>query len=78
MDVLRTPDDRFANLPGYNFPPHYLDNLTGYEGLRVHYVDQGAPNAPFVPQTDFLAFIMLNQNQSVGFIAIKLTNKIAP
>jgi haloalkane dehalogenase len=46
MDVLRTPDDRFANLPGYDFPPHYLDRLAGYEGLRVHYVDQGSPDAP--------------------------------
>ena len=23
MDVLRTPDERFANLPGYPFEPHY-------------------------------------------------------
>ena len=22
--VLRTPDERFANLPGYPFEPHYL------------------------------------------------------
>jgi len=45
VDVLRTPDDRFANLPGYGFAPHYVDDLDGYEGLRVHYVDQGAPDA---------------------------------
>src|ERR1700682_3017413 len=25
MDLLRTPDDRFANLPGYAFPPHYVE-----------------------------------------------------
>jgi pimeloyl-ACP methyl ester carboxylesterase len=46
MDVLRTPDDRFANLPGYTYSPHYVDDLKGYEGLRVHYVDQGANDAP--------------------------------
>jgi len=45
MDVLRTPDDRFADLPGYGFAPHYADDLDGYEGLRVHYLDQGAPDA---------------------------------
>ena len=36
-DVLRTPDDRFAGLPGYDFQPHYLDWL----GMRVHYLDEG-------------------------------------
>lgn len=37
MDVLRTPDYRFANLPGYSFVPRYLE----VDGLRVHYVDEG-------------------------------------
>ncbi|MXN64175.1 alpha/beta fold hydrolase [Stappia sp. GBMRC 2046] len=46
MDVLRTRDDRFADLPGYGFAPHYVEDLTGYEGLRVHYVDEGAQDAP--------------------------------
>ncbi len=41
METLRTPDDRFNALPGYDFAPHYLDDLQGYEGLRVHYVDDG-------------------------------------
>ena len=45
MEVLRTPDDRFADLPGYGFAPHYVDDLKGYDGLRVHYVDQGANDA---------------------------------
>ncbi len=42
MDVLRTPDERFNNLPGYDFEPHYVDDLQGYEGLRVHYLDEGS------------------------------------
>ncbi len=37
MSVYRTPDDRFAELPGFPFAPRYLD----YDGLRVHYVDEG-------------------------------------
>lgn len=41
MDVLRTPEDRFQNLPGYTFSPNYLDDLAGYEGLRIHYLDEG-------------------------------------
>ena len=24
MDFLRTPDERFENLPGYAFEPHYV------------------------------------------------------
>lgn len=37
METLRTPDDRFANLPGYPFAPHYTET----DGLRIHYVDEG-------------------------------------
>ena len=44
-DVKRTPDERFADLPGYAFAPHYVDTLAGYEGLRVHYIDEGANDA---------------------------------
>jgi len=44
-DVKRTPDERFANLPGYAFAPHYVDTLAGYQGLRVHYIDEGAKDA---------------------------------
>jgi len=43
MHVLRTPDDRFASLPGYDFAPHYVE--VG-EGIRVHYVDVGPAGAP--------------------------------
>ncbi len=40
-DALRTPDARFANLPGYSFRAHYAD----VDGYRVHYVDEGNPEA---------------------------------
>lgn len=42
MQILRTPDERFANLPGFAFEPRYFDNLAGFESLRMHYVDEGA------------------------------------
>ena len=42
METLRTPDDRFATLPGYAFAAHYLDA----GGLRVHYLDEGPRAAP--------------------------------
>jgi haloalkane dehalogenase len=47
-DVLRTPDERFANLPGYAFEPHYISDLKGFEGLRMHYVDEGPKDADTV------------------------------
>jgi haloalkane dehalogenase len=37
MDIFRTPDERFANLPGYDFEPHYAE----LHGLRLHWVDEG-------------------------------------
>ena len=43
MEVLRTPDERFAGLSGYPFAPNYLElaNPAG-KPLRVHYLDEGA------------------------------------
>jgi haloalkane dehalogenase len=41
LEKARTPDERFTGLPGYAFAPNYTDTLPGYEGLRVHYVDEG-------------------------------------
>ncbi len=49
MDALRTPDDRFADLPGYAFEPHYADIPDGEGGtLRVHHLDEGDADAPVV------------------------------
>ncbi len=46
MEVLRTPDARFADLPGYDFAPHYTEVPTGDGSgtLRIHHVDE-APAA---------------------------------
>ena len=46
MHALRTPDDRFANLPGFAFAPHYIEELPGAPGLRMHYLDEGPRDAP--------------------------------
>lgn len=55
MEILRTPDHRFENLPGWPFPPHYADIpaepdpdlAQGAQAptLRVHYVDEGPADA---------------------------------
>lgn len=46
MDTLRTPDDRFDGLVDFPFAPHYAEIPDGDGGeLRVHYLDEGAPDA---------------------------------
>lgn len=45
-NVLRTPDERFSQLPGYAYQPRYVESLPGFEGLRLHYVDAGDAAAP--------------------------------
>ncbi|MCP5092579.1 MAG: haloalkane dehalogenase [Gammaproteobacteria bacterium] len=44
MRKLRTPENRFENLPGYDFPAHYVD----VDGLRMHYVDEGSDGGDVV------------------------------
>lgn len=46
MEILRTPDERFTNLPDFPFAPRYRDvaNPAGPQ-LRVHYLDEGSPDA---------------------------------
>jgi haloalkane dehalogenase len=49
MNALRTPDERFADLPDFPFAPHYVEVDDGEGGrLRVHYLDEGRPGAPAV------------------------------
>ncbi len=42
MQVLRTPDSRFENLPDWSYSPHYTEVDAG-DGtqLRIHHVDEG-------------------------------------
>jgi haloalkane dehalogenase len=37
MDIIRTPDSRFENLPGFPFTPRYVE----IDGMRLHYVEEG-------------------------------------
>lgn len=45
IEALRTPDERFVGLPDFDFPVCYVDDLPGYEGLRIAYVDAGPKDA---------------------------------
>ncbi len=46
QDALRTPDARFAELPGYPWAPHYVSDLPALAGLRMHTLDEGPRDAP--------------------------------
>ncbi|MBS1849252.1 MAG: haloalkane dehalogenase [Actinobacteria bacterium] len=61
MEILRTPDEQFADLPGFTFEPHYVDVPVDAEAapspgddtgdrarLRVHYLDEGPTDGPVV------------------------------
>lgn len=69
IEALRTPDDRFANLPGYDFAPHYVDHANG---LRMHYLDEGSrdPAAP--------VFLCLHGQPSWCYLYRKMIPLLAP
>jgi len=49
METLRTPDERFENLPGYPFAPHYSVVEDGEGGtLRVHHLDEGPADGELI------------------------------
>jgi haloalkane dehalogenase len=49
MESLRTPDERFADLPDYPFAANYVE-ISDQDGgtLRVHYIDEGPTDGPVV------------------------------
>jgi haloalkane dehalogenase len=66
MDALRTPDDRFQGLPGYAFEPRYVE--VG-DGLRMHYIDEGPPDADPV--------LLLHGEPSWGYLYRKMVPVLA-
>ena len=85
-DALRTPDQAFAGLPGYPWPPNYLSDLPSLAGLRMHYLDEGAsPLCPFdmlqigqaqdgpgAARTDQLTYLCLHGNPAWSYLYRKM------
>jgi len=70
MDVMRTPDERFEKLPGFPFAPHYTEVGNPRGGtLRMHYVDEGPPDAPVV--------LMLHGEPTWSYLYRKLIPRFA-
>ncbi len=64
-DALRTPEERFLDLPGYPWAPHYLSDLPALAGLRLHYLDEGPRDAP-------LTWLCLHGNPSWSYLYRKM------
>jgi len=48
-DVLRTDDQRFENLTGFDFSPRYCDiHDADFGSLRLHYLDEGDRDHPVI------------------------------
>jgi len=45
-DILRTPAERFASLPGFPWRAHSRNDLSGYSGLAMSHLDEGPKTAP--------------------------------
>ncbi len=57
VPAKRTPDERFAGLPGWPWAPQY----TQHAGLRVHHIDEGPRDAP-------ATVLCLHGNPSWGYL----------
>jgi haloalkane dehalogenase len=72
MRVLRTPEDRFAGLPGFGYPPRYAS----VGAVRLGYVEAGPPDGPPVlllhgePSWSFLYRTVLPVLAGAGLRAI--------
>ncbi len=63
--VVRTPDARFTGLPGWPYAPRYIDDLSGHDGLRLHYVDEG-------PRDAGVTFLCLHGEPSWSYLYRKM------
>lgn len=61
IPALRTPDARFAALPDFPWAPRYIEDLPGYEGLRMALIDEG-------PQDAATTFLCLHGQPSWSFL----------
>lgn len=73
MRIYRTPDERFAGLPDWPYAPNYREIA---DGLRVHYIDEGAAGAQPVlmlhgePTWAYLYRHMIGPVAEAGFRAV--------
>jgi haloalkane dehalogenase len=64
-EVLKTPEERFINLPDFPYDPVYIDDLKDFEGLQLHYVDEGPQNSDHI-------FLCLHGEPTWGYLYRKM------
>lgn len=47
IKALRTPEARFSVLPAFPYQPQYVEDLTGFDALRMAYIDEGDKEAEY-------------------------------
>lgn len=71
MKVMRTPEERFANLVDWPFAPQYCAVLADGVELRLHYVDEGPRDAaPIVLMHGNPSWSYLHRHMIPGLVAL--------
>ncbi|HYZ17462.1 MAG TPA: haloalkane dehalogenase [Candidatus Acidoferrum sp.] len=65
VEVVRTPDEAFSAVRGFDYAPKFVDDLRGFEGLRLAYVDEGPRDARDL-------FLCLHSTPTWGFLYRKM------
>ena len=66
IEYVRTPEERFENLPGYDFAPNYVE----IEGMRMHYLDEGPKDGPIL--------LLLHGQPVWSFLYRKMIKELVP
>ena len=65
IEFVRTPEERFKNISNFPYEPHYIENLKGYEDLRMCYYDKG-------PKDSNEVFLCLHGEPTWSFLYRKM------
>lgn len=70
MDILRTPDERFRDLPDFAFEPHYT-TITDTDGndIRIHHIEAGPK--------DGTPILLMHGNPTWSFLYRHMINPLA-
>ena len=63
--LVTTPDERFSDLPDFDFQPLYFKDLPGFEAMRLHYIDEG-------PQSAAQVFLCLHGEPTWSYLYRKM------
>jgi len=66
IEYVRTPEERFENLPGYDFQANYVE----IEGMRMHYLDEGPKDGPII--------LLLHGQPVWSFLYRKMIKELVP